>query len=129
MLNEKRRREIEQLEVAKRQVASSFGWIRVEGTPVREFYARDQEGRLLWLKARTENYENMSWDGLRSDRQYDLLIGILVSPNGDVTTVIRVPKETVERLKHNAETDNPRLRWNDETRPQVEILQQSRSKQ
>jgi hypothetical protein len=112
-VSEKRRREIEQLEVAKRQVAQRYGWTRVEGASAREFYAKDEAGHLLWLKARTENSGSMSWDGLHTHRHYDYLIGILVSPNGVVSTVMRAPKETVELLKRNRDTKNPRLRWND----------------
>ena len=123
------RTDAERLEHAKAIVAHTFGWQRIPETTEREFYARDSQDNMLWLKARTERYPNMSWDGIKSDRAYDFLIGILVSPDAspdaDITLVIRVPKATIEDLKHNKSTSNPRLRWNDEAKAAVEYLWQS----
>lgn len=123
------RTDAERLESAKAVVASNFGWQRITETTGREFYATDSQGDVLWLKARTERYPSMSWDGITSDQSYDALIGILVSPDAspdaDITLVIRVPKALTEDLKHNKVTTNPRLRWNDEAKAAVEYLWRS----
>ena len=109
---------------AKAAVAQAFGWERIIEPGQREFYARDQQGRMLWLKARSGRYPSTSWDWTTEQPQYDLLIGIIVETDGEITTVFHSPRALVERLKHTTQ-DSYRLRWNDETRAVVEYLWRS----
>jgi hypothetical protein len=111
----------ERTAAAKVIVAREFGWKRVEDTSPQEFYARDVQGRLLWLKARSGRYENTSWDWTRASPIYDLFVGIIVAVDGEITTVVQAPRATVERLKH-VNQDSCRLRWNKETKAAVGYL-------
>lgn len=111
----------ERAAAAKAIVAREFGWTRVEAASEREFYARDAQGRLLWVKARSGRYPNTSWDWRGANPQYDLLVGIIVAIDGEITTVFQAPRATVERLKH-VNQDSSRLRWNDETKAAVAYL-------
>lgn len=108
---------------AKEIVARTFGWQRIEATGQREFYARDQQRRTLWLKARSGRYKHTSWDWIKEQPQYDLLVGIIVEADGEISTVIQAPRALVERLKRVTQ-DSYRLRWNDETKAAVEYLWQ-----
>lgn len=116
----------ERAEAAKAVVAQAFGWRRIEEVGPREFYARDQQGRALWLKARSKPHgrENVSWDWTHDQPQYDLFVGIIVEEDGEISTVIQAPRALVERLKRITQ-DSYRLRWNDETKAAVEYLWRS----
>lgn len=109
---------------AKEVVAREFGWTRIDEPGQREFYARDQQGRTLWLKARSGRYPNTSWDWTHDQPQYDLFVGIIVEADGEISTVIQTPRALVERLKRVTQ-DSYRLRWNDETKAAVEYLWQA----
>lgn len=116
----------ERAAAAKAVVAREFGWTRINKSGQREFYARDQRGRTLWLKSRSRPHGrvNVSWDWTANQPQYDLLVGLIVEADGIITTVFQAPRELVERLKH-ANQQSYRLRWNDETKAAVEYLWRS----
>jgi hypothetical protein len=111
----------ERAAAAKVIVAQEFRWQRLEDTSPQEFYVRDAQGRLLWLKARSGRYENTSWDWTGASPIYDLFVGIIVAVDGEITTVFQAPRATVERLKH-VNQDSCRLRWNKETKAAVDYV-------
>lgn len=107
---------------APEAVARDFGWERIDAPGSREFFARDQQGRTLWLKARQfRRWDNISWEWPDPSPRYDDFIGILVFITGEFPTIIRAPRQTVERLKR-VNKGVCRLRWNDEAKVAVEYL-------
>lgn len=103
-------------------VARDFGWERIDAPGSREFLARDQQGRTLWLKARQfRRRDNISWEWPDPSPQYDDFIGIQVFIGGEISIIIRAPRATVERLQRVTK-GVCRLRWDDETMAAVEYL-------
>ena len=117
-----RRDDRELLEAAKENVAMLYGWHRLDHADSRQFYARDRRGRILWLKARTKyDGQSPSWDWTNERVPYDDLIGILISPTGDLLLVMRASRELVEKRKA-INKESYRFRWNAENAALVEIL-------
>jgi hypothetical protein len=107
---------------ASEVVARQYGWERITTPDSSEFFARDQQGRTLWLKARHfRSWDNISWEWPDPSPQYDDFIGILVFITGEIPIIVRAPRATVERLKH-VRQGVCRLHWNDETKAAVEYL-------
>jgi hypothetical protein len=113
------REHLARLDTAKADLCHQFGW-----KPLDEERVADGYGRRLWLKIRSDQKAtSWDWSDKRLEPDYDMLVGIVVSPTYELLMVVRATRDAVRDVMHH-NRESYRFRWNDRTRrhPGVEII-------